>query len=352
METTIEQILLVEDEDAHAELMRRAFAPHRNKYELTVARSLTEARDILKNSLPRLVISDLLLPDGRGTELLTQKEVEKNFPLIVITSHGNEEVVVEAMKAGALDYVVKSEAVLADMPHIAQGALREWDHIIEKKQAEEQVLASLREKEMLLKEIHHRVKNNLQVISSLLRLQARHIHDEESLQFFNNSQNRVLSMALVHEKLYQSKDFAHIDLGEYVRSLGQSLLRTYSHQSKHINLNVDIEGYYLGVDYAVPCALVINELLTNSIRHAFPEGYSNVCRIDVTLNVLDENSVELILKDTGVGLPESFNFDQADSLGLHLVRILVADQLFGEIEYKNDNGSQFTIKFKNIFSLI
>lgn len=350
MDETINRILLVEDEDAHAELMQRAFAPHSDEYHLTVARTLDEAKDYLVQTIPDLIISDLLLPDGRGTELLADVNGEKKFPFIVITSHGNEAAVVEAMKAGALDYVVKSEATLADMPHIAQGALRQWDHIIQKQQAEEKIRASLEEKEMLLKEIHHRVKNNLQVISSLLRLQERQIHDEEALQFFKDSQNRVLSMALVHEKLYQSEDLSHINLGEYVKSLGRTLFRGHLSQPDKIKLFVDIEGIYLGIDYAVPCGLVINELLTNSIRHAFPESFKGEPTIQILLKNKTENEAELIFQDNGIGLPDTFSFDTVESLGLHLIHILVRDQLQGEVRCNQCQGTCFQITLRNIFT--
>ncbi|MFQ6041306.1 MAG: histidine kinase dimerization/phosphoacceptor domain -containing protein [Candidatus Poribacteria bacterium] len=538
MDKQMIHILLVEDEDAHVELVGRAFESHTDQVRLTVAGSLQEARICLTESQPNLVIADLVLPDGRGTELLPAVDEECRFPLMVMTSHGDEQVAVEAMKAGALDYVVKSAITLADMPHIAERALREWNHIVEhkwaeecqkvaktvlellnkpaekvniihdilllikefssveaagirlkegedfpyyeisgfpvhfveaerylcerdqagevirdsegnpilecmcgdvicgrtnpsfpffteggsfwtnstteflaptteedrqtwtrnrcnsegyeslaliplrsdsevigllqlndtrrdmftfemirflegigasigialaRKQTEEQIKTSLQEKEVLLKEIHHRVKNNMQVIVSLLNLQRRYIKDEKYGEMFRESQNRIRSMALIHEKLYQSENLTNIDFAEYIRSLASTLFQTYEAYGK-IALKMNIEDISLSIDSAIPCGLILNELVSNSLKYAFPEGKEG--EIKIILRSADENEIELIVSDNGVGIPEDVDIKNTESLGLQLVATLTENQLDGEMQLNRTEGTEFRIKFK------
>ena len=203
--------------------------------------------------------------------------------------------------------------------------------------------SSLKEKEVLLKEIHHRVKNNLQVISSLLNLQASFIHDKEVLTIFIESRNRVRSMALVHEKLYQSKDLARIDFADYIRALTINLLSSFAGKSSSVRVSVEIDGVMLGVDAAVPCGLIVNELVSNSFKYAFPEGR----RGQICVAMEQRNgSLRLTVSDDGVGFPGNINFRNTDSLGLQLVNTLT-EQLDGEIELTNGTGTIFAICFPN-----
>ncbi|MDD5154318.1 MAG: histidine kinase dimerization/phosphoacceptor domain -containing protein [Desulfovibrionales bacterium] len=215
--------------------------------------------------------------------------------------------------------------------------------ITERKRAEEQIRASLREKEVLLKEIHHRVKNNLQVISSLLRLQSQYVQDKGDVEIFKESQNRIKSMALVHEKLYQSKDLASINFHEYVSLLVNGLFRSYGVNTDKITLKTDIEDIMLGVDVAIPCGLIINELVSNSLKYAFPEDKEG--GIKITLRTLDEGAMELTVADNGVGLPGDWDLTNSGSLGLKLVKILT-DQIDGQIDLDRSEGTKFRIDFK------
>jgi PAS domain S-box-containing protein len=215
--------------------------------------------------------------------------------------------------------------------------------VTERKRAEEQIRASLREKEVLLKEIHHRVKNNLQVISSLLRLQSQYAQDKGDVEIFKESQNRIKSMALVHEKLYQSKDLANINFHEYVSLLANGLFRSYGVNTDKIALKTDIEDIMLGVDVAIPCALIINELVSNSLKYAFPGNKEG--EIKITLRTLDESAMDLTVADNGIGMPADINFRSSESLGLKLVTILT-NQIEGELEMDRSEGTRFRIKFK------
>jgi len=213
--------------------------------------------------------------------------------------------------------------------------------ITESKRAEEIVKASLREKEILLKEIHHRVKNNLQITSSLLRLQAARIPSPAAKQLLRESQDRIRSMALVHEMLYRSHDLARIDFGEYARSLVQQLLRSYGVDMRQVKHAIEVEHGMLGVDEAVPCGLIINELVANSLKHAFPSNRTG--RIWVRMDA-DERRCTLRVGDDGVGIPDDMDFRQTQTLGLQLVRTLT-DQLEGTISLSRQPGTEFTVSF-------
>lgn len=214
--------------------------------------------------------------------------------------------------------------------------------ITERKQAEERLRASLKEKEVLLKEIHHRVKNNLQVISSLLKLQSGYIKDSEALGLFTDSYNRVRSMALIHEKLYQSQNLARIDAADYIPNLVSNLFRSYSVCSQDINLKIEVENIWLDADTAISCGLIMNELVSNSLKYAFPSDGAG--EIMVKFFVTGEEKCCMIVRDNGVGMPTDFDLEEAESLGLQLVWNLTG-QLGGDIELSSDGGTSFKITF-------
>jgi two-component sensor histidine kinase len=211
-------------------------------------------------------------------------------------------------------------------------------------QHEEVLKASLREKDVLLKEIHHRVKNNLQVISSLLNLQSGAVTEPAVLAMFTESQNRIKSMALIHEKLYQSKDLARIDFAEYVRNLANHLYRSYVVNANLISLKLNIENIHLNVDTAIPCGLMLNELVSNALKYAFPHGQKG----EIGISLLRQNGEQLVLvvKDNGVGLPQDFDIKNSKSLGLKLVNILTK-QLKGDLNYHGEGGTEFRLAFSS-----
>jgi PAS domain S-box-containing protein len=217
-----------------------------------------------------------------------------------------------------------------------------FEDITERIETEEQIKASLHEKELLLKEIHHRVKNNLQVISSMLSLQSMQIMDDDLKAMFRESQGRVQTMAIVHEKMYQSADLSKIGFADYIRDLTNELFASYGVDSSRITSEVNVEDVKLGVDVAIPCGLIVNELISNSLKHAFPNGEKG--EITINLNKDDDNKFKLIVGDNGVGFPKGIDFKEMESLGLRLVNTLV-DQLKGTIELENKGGTKFKIKF-------
>lgn len=214
--------------------------------------------------------------------------------------------------------------------------------ITDKKTAEQKMRASLKEKEVLLKEVHHRVKNNLQVISSILNLQSSYIKDAKILEILHESQNRIKSMAFVHESLYQTKDFASINFQEYVGNISRNLVHSYS-LSTAPELNLDLDPIFLNLDTSIPCGLIINELLSNALKYAFKDGRKGAINVSVKDN---SNKITITIADNGIGLPKGLDYRNTESLGLQLVVTLV-EQINGTIEIDQKKGTKFTIEFSN-----
>ncbi len=216
--------------------------------------------------------------------------------------------------------------------------------ITERKKMEEQIRMSLKEKELLLGEIHHRVKNNLAIVSSILSMQRNYITDQKHQELFIDTESRIRSMALIHEKLYRSKDLARIDFREYVESLSNSLFNTYKTAGLgEVALKADIDEIFLGIDTAVPCGLLLNELITNSLKHAFPESRDGELRI--RMHKGSNNHLELVVSDNGVGMPKGLDILNTESLGYQLIVGLSGSQLGGEIEVKSEGGTEVRARF-------
>ncbi|MBU7044938.1 MAG: PAS domain S-box protein, partial [Theionarchaea archaeon] len=224
-----------------------------------------------------------------------------------------------------------------------EGILSILRDVTERKKVDEKIKASLKEKEVLLREIHHRVKNNLQVISSLLSLQSAYINDSQLKEMLKEIKNRIRSMALIHEKLYQSEALAKTNFEEYIRSLAHGLVCSYAISTGAVTLTVDVGDVSLSINTAIPCGLIINELVSNSLKHAFPDGKGE---IRIALYPVND-SIELVISDNGVGIPEDIDFKTTETLGLRLVTILVEDQLNGEISLIRNKGTEFRIRFGN-----
>jgi two-component system, sensor histidine kinase PdtaS len=207
---------------------------------------------------------------------------------------------------------------------------------------EERLKASLREKEVLLKEVHHRVKNNMQIISSLLRLQSDQVSHPEVQVVFQESQNRIRSMALVHEMLYQSPDLASISFGAYLKNLVNGLLRSFRVDTNQITLTLELADLPLGIDLALSCGLIINELVSNSLKHAFPENRRG--EVSVSVRQVSPEELMIMVRDTGVGLPPDLDIRKTSSLGLRLVTLLVG-QINGSLELDSAPGATFLIRF-------
>ena len=215
--------------------------------------------------------------------------------------------------------------------------------ITDTKRAEEAIKESLEEKNVLLQEIHHRVKNNMQIISSLLSLQSRYINEEKALNVLKESQGRIQAMALVHEKLYQSENLGSINFEDYIKSLMKELESSYYINKSLLKTEINVEDIYLDINTAIPFGLIINELISNIIKHAFKEGEKGNIKVKFYKK---SNEYILSVQDDGIGLPSNLDFENTNTLGLKLVNALV-DQLAGTVNINRDNGTHFIIKFQN-----
>jgi len=210
------------------------------------------------------------------------------------------------------------------------------------KQAEEDLKASLKEKEILMQEIHHRVKNNMQIISSLMKLQSRKFRDNRLKEVFRECHGRIQAMALVHETLYQSDSLSEIDLRQYVERLANHLFQAYKARGK-IQLKLGIEDIIFEIEQAIPCGLIVNELLSNSLKHAFPGGRKG--NIEIRAHLTENGEIELAVSDNGVGLPDGFDLHNTETLGLELVAGLVESQLEGTVSINMEKGTEFVMHF-------
>jgi len=218
-----------------------------------------------------------------------------------------------------------------------------FEDITERKEYERQLEESIKEKEVLLKEVHHRVKNNMQVISSILNLQSSYIEDETALAILRESQDRIKSMSFVHESLYQSKTLSEVNFSEYVQNIARNLFHSYGRPEGGLSLDFDLEEVFLNLDTSIPCGLIINEVVSNSLKYAFQGREKGVIRIE--FSKLADGKLKLIVSDNGIGLPDNFDIENAESLGLQLVTTLVT-QVSGELKIDTSNGTEFNIVFK------
>jgi two-component sensor histidine kinase len=337
------QLLIVEDEEAHATALQRVFQDADPTVVIRVAGTLREYRSAVAAGPLDIAVMDLNLPDGRAVEVLQHPPEAGPFPILVMTSYGDERTAVEAIKAGALDYIVKSPESFADMPHAVDRTLREWRLLQEHRQAEQRLRDSLREKDILIKEVHHRVKNNLQVIVSLLRLQSTRIEHPAAKAALQDMQDRVRSMALLHETLYRSANLAEVDMANYFRDLCSQLCQSLETHSGAVRVQVDVAPLGVEVGQAIPCGLIVNELVSNCLKHGFPDGRSGL--IHVELQEVDGGpAVRLRVADDGIGLPAGFDPTQTHTLGLKLVTGLV-NQLEGRLTIGPGPGSEFQVVF-------
>ncbi|MGZ7160152.1 MAG: histidine kinase dimerization/phosphoacceptor domain -containing protein [Methanobacterium sp.] len=276
-----------------------------------------------------------IFPEFKSTKLFDEfvKVVETGHPLVK-ESLIYEEQLGEKKISTAFDIrAVK----------LGNGLAVAWRDVTERKMAEETLEKSLKEKEILLKEIHHRIKNNMQVISSLIGLQTMYTENYDIKTILKESQERVKSMAIVHEKLYGSNDLTRINFKEYIYELAMHLFNSFD--ASNINLKVEAEDLFLNLETAIPCGLIINELITNSIKYAFPRDYNARSRNEIYINIISgEDEATITVKDNGIGMPDDKNLENYGTLGFLIINTLI-NQIHGNIKMTNKKGTTFKINF-------
>ena len=266
-------------------------------------------------------------------------QLEKNY---VDVKREGEHLVGEAFTPGIGKdgrYLYARAALLYDRDGNVSGAIETIRDITESKRAEENLLVSVKEKEILLKEIQHRVKNNLQVISSLLNLQADYIENPHDLNVFKNSQAQILSMAAIHEKLYQSGNFSNINMKDFLQDLLYQLQCFYNDRNSEIDIGIDVDNVVVSIEYAIPLSMLINEIVTNSLKYAYPGGSGG---IHISFSKVEETKFSLIIYDNGIGFTDDAALHDKRTFGLTLIDTLVR-QLNGEMTRRTDNGTRYEI---------
>jgi two-component sensor histidine kinase/CheY-like chemotaxis protein len=385
-------LLLVEDNPGDARLLKEMLKePGSHDFELTRVESMSQAENHLEQHGADIILLDLGLPDAQGLAALQRAHAAApRLPLVVLTGNDDADLASQALQRGAQDFLIKGdistrgllralryaierksmqdalldekERAVAMNEALSRGASRQTQlreagermnlqlqtEIAASKQAQDGLVekeahieAALKEKDVLLGEIHHRVKNNLQIVHSLLELQCGQIQDPNALAMLRDSQNRIRSMALIHQTLYQSNDFGHVDFGIFLNSLVPTLINSYLKNPARIALSIRSENIHLPINAAIPCGLLVNELISNCLKHAFPGERRG--RIDITF--LHESDIAVLtVSDNGVGIAEGFELTETTSLGLQLI-FLLTEQLHGKMTVHRSNPTSFELRF-------
>lgn len=339
------------------------------------AQSGEEGLEIAQRDHPDVILLDILMPGMDGFEIcktLKGQEITRHIPLIMLTADKTDSRSrVKALELGADAFLLKpvdevelvaqikamlriklAEDRLRHENMILEQAVRErtdalQEELNERKQMETRIRASLREKEVLIQEIYHRTKNNMAVICAMLSLQSYSLEDERIVHLLDDISNRIRSMALVHEKLYQSQDLSHIDLREYTRDLTHSLVDNCQLGGAYIGVHFDIEPLLVSIETAIPYGQILNELLLNALKHAFPERRNG--EITVALHrSTEDDELNLVFRDNGAGMPPTIDFRDTTSFGMRLITLLAETQLRGHVEVLVDGGTEFHIRFKEL----
>ncbi len=379
--TKLTRILIIEDNFRDVRLIQEMLNEVPSfDFEFEYVERLDKGLDLLKKDKFDVLLLDLNLPDSSGIETFIKAyNNASHSPIVILSGAADEETAIDAVHEGAQDYLMKGEVdgkLLArsifyaiERKQIEEELVKHKDHleelvekrtlglkeankqlrieINERKQAEEEIRASLEEKKILLDEIQNRIQNSLQTIISIIDSEYFQNGCKNPDEFNQEIQNRAKAVELINEKLCQSEDFAMIDFANYIVDLTDYLFDFYSINPDLINLSMDIEGIPLDIDVAIPCGLIINELVTNSLKHAFPitetNKFADTGEIQIKFHSNDKKTM-LTVADNGIGFPKNFELGYAETSGLRLVNKLVK-QLNGEIELNINDGTEFKITF-------
>jgi len=334
------RILYLEDNEMDVELVESRLEVENVPFKLTHVRTPDQFRKALQEGPYDLVLLDYSVPGfGELAALKQAKAGLPDIPVIIVSGTIGEEIAIETLRMGAVDYILKQR--ISRLAPAINRAIQEAEERRKRKSAEDQIRKDLEEKEILLREIHHRVKNNLQVIISLLNMQLRRMKKQGVEDACLSCKNRIFTMALVHEKLYLSENLSEIHFLEPAESLVHELAKTYD-VSRRIACEWQIEDFPLPVHISVPLALILNELVSNAFKFAFPENSKGTVRI--ALSRQKSGNCTFIIQDDGIGMPPSVKLESTETLGMNLIRILT-EQIRGSVKIIRKNGTTVQIHF-------
>jgi two-component sensor histidine kinase len=336
------KVLVVEDSITMRTYLQRQL--ERMGHEMVACADAESALAAFEAGDFTLILLDWILPGMDGLEFCRRI---RSMPsgdraiVIMITSRNRPEDLDAVLDAGADDYIAKpiDRALLHTRLTVAERMVR---NLTERKRAEDALKQSLDDKDMLIREVHHRAKNNLMIIQSLLNLQSHEIVDSAARDKFQESQNRVKAMRMIHERLYRKKDLTSINVGEYLRSLALEVFKSYCLGVQRVRLESEMRDATVDVEAVIPLGLILNELVSNAMKYAFPEGRPGVLRVGFEIS--GEGMCVLTVSDDGVGLPEGFDLAATESLGMQLITTLTA-QIAASLDLDRTGGTTFRIKF-------
>ncbi|MCK9150957.1 histidine kinase dimerization/phosphoacceptor domain -containing protein [Methanobacterium alcaliphilum] len=344
-----EKILIVEDEELVAQDIKVILEDL--GYEVpAITPSAEEALEKIEESCPDSVLMDIMLEGEMDGIEAAQKISERyDIPVVYLTAYSNQEILQRAKKTEPYGYILKpfqerDLQINIEMALYKHEAKKTQLQLLQQRAVNKYLKKALDEKEALLREVHHRVKNNLQIIISLLSLQSKYFEDDQRIhEFFKDYVNQLKSMASIHEKVYQSEDLSSIDFTNYIIGLVSQLSSSYK-KSSDIEIEIDAEDIALNVETAIPCGLIINEILTNSFKHAFP---SKKGKILVEMYSNEYGMYKLKISDDGVGIPEYIEYPYKGSFGFRMLNTLIT-QLGGTLDLNKNNGTSFIIEFEEL----
>ena len=374
------KVMIVEDDEITLNFISEILAP---EYELSLTVSGEEALERIHQFKPEVVLLDLMMPGINGYEVCKQIRADQSLSsikIILVTAKAMLGEKLKGYEAGADDYVtkpfqheellaktrvfvrlvneekkrVKAEELLIKSNENLEQAVKERTReleisnihlkkeVKERKKTVERINASLKEKGVLLAEIHHRVKNNMAIIISILKLQINNSKNKQIKEALKTTQGRIYAMSAVQETIHESENLADINIKSYISKITTSLFQAYSIIPNNVKLTSDVEQIAIKIDHASPIGLIINELITNSLTHAFPDERKG----EISISIKSQNSEHgLTVEDNGIGMPAEFDPKSAKTLGLNLVHTLVKTQLHGVIDMDSKNGTKFIIRF-------
>ena len=366
------EILIVDDNLGNLQILKRIL--EEQGYIVRPASNGTIALKSVSKRIPDLILLDVKLPDINGFEIckkLKAESITSKIPVIFISAYGETKEIVKGFKVGGVDYITKpfepEEVVARIMTHVRLQELTDHlefkvderthklkiindqlqEEIVERKIIEERLNSSIQEKEILLRELYHRTRNTMLFILSVLKLQACMVSDNDQVQkIVKDIEVRIHTISLVHQMLFESQNLSRIDFRDYVDNLLTLSVQNYNSFCKDISINADIVDVNVLLDAAIPCGLVLNELISNSTQHAFPDKKNGM--ISLSINRNEKDNIVLTYSDNGIGVPDDFNFrKQDDTLGMKIIVAIVEHQLNGKISILKNEGLTFKIEFSD-----